>query len=246
VSDAVVPPMEHGHTRAEIRERLAEGPDHSYLRDWVYGGIDGAVTTFAIVSGVVGAQLPPGIVLVLGGASLLADGLSMAAGNYLATKAEHDEVRHTEAIERHHVALAPEGEREEVREIFRRRGIEGELLERVVAAITADRDRWVRLMLRFEYGLPAQVRSAWGAAGATFSAFVLCGLVPLAPFFLGGRAPFWAASVATVAVFGAIGALKSRWSPHSWWRSALETVLVGGAAAGIAYGVGAWLRGLVG
>jgi VIT1/CCC1 family predicted Fe2+/Mn2+ transporter len=238
--------MEHDHSRAAIRARLAAGREPNYLRDWVYGGIDGAVTTFAIVSGVVGAQLSPGIIVVLGAANLLADGLSMAAGNYVATRAEHDELRHAEATERRHIALVPEGEREEVREILRRQGLEGTLLERVVETITADRDRWVRLMLRHEYGLPARIRSARRAAAATLSAFVLCGLVPLAPFVAGTREAFWVAAGATGLVFVAIGALKSRWSPHPWWRSALETLGIGGGAAAVAYGIGAWLRGLAG
>jgi VIT1/CCC1 family predicted Fe2+/Mn2+ transporter len=238
--------LEHAHTHAAIRERLAAGPQHSYLRDFVYGGIDGAITTFAIVSGVVGAQLSPRIILILGAANLLADGLSMAAGNYVATGAEHEEMRNAERIERRHIAVSPEGERAEVREIFRRRGLDGELLERVTAAITADRERWVRTMLRDEYGLPASVRSPWRAAASTFVAFLACGLVPLLPFVLGLGAPFWAAAAATGVVFGAIGAVKSRWSPRPWWRSGLETLLIGGGAAAVAYAIGAWLRDLAG
>jgi len=237
--------MEHEHTRAAIRARLAAGARHSYLRDWVYGGIDGAVTTFAVVSGVVGAQLPPGIILVLGAANLIADGFSMAASNYLATGAEHEEHRHAEAVERRHIEVDPEGEREEVREIFRRRGLEGELLERVTEAITADRDRWVRTMLRDEYGLPAAIRSAWRAGVTTFAAFLVCGLVPLVPFLAGFREAFWVAVAATGLVFAGIGALKSLWSPRRWWRSAIETVVIGGGAAAVAYAIGAWLRGIV-
>jgi VIT1/CCC1 family predicted Fe2+/Mn2+ transporter len=238
--------LEHAHTHEAIRERLAAGHRHSYLRDFVYGGIDGAVTTFAIVSGVVGAELSPRVILILGTANLLADGLSMAAGNYLATRAEQEEVRQTEAIERRHIAVSPEGERAEVREIFRRRGLEGELLERVTAALTADRDRWVRTMLRDEYGLPAAIRSPGRAAAATFLAFQVCGLVPLLPFVLGLGAAFWTAATATGVVFAAIGAVKSRWSPRPWWRSGLETLAVGGGAAAVSYAIGAWLRTLVG
>jgi VIT1/CCC1 family predicted Fe2+/Mn2+ transporter len=238
--------MEHEHTHAAIRVRLAAAPEHSYLRDWVYGGIDGAVTTFAIVSGVVGAQLSTGIILVLGAANLVADGFSMAAGNFLATRTEHEQLRHAEAIERRHIAEFPEGEREEVREILRRRGLEGELLERVTEAITSDHDRWVRTMLRDEYGLPVTIRSPWRAAMATFSAFAVCGVVPLAPFVVGLREPFWVAVGATGLVFVIIGALKSRCSPSPWWRAAFETLVVGGGAAGVAYAIGAWLRGLVG
>jgi VIT1/CCC1 family predicted Fe2+/Mn2+ transporter len=238
--------MEHGHTHDQIRERLGTGPPQSHLRDWIYGGIDGAVTTLAVVSGVVGAQLPPRIIVILGVANLVADGLSMAVSNYLATRAEAEEMRHAEAVEHRHIETAPEGEREEVRQIFRQRGLTGELLERVTEAITADRDRWVRTMLRDEYGLPAMVRSPWRAAAATFSAFLLCGLVPLIPFVMGLAEAFWTAAAATAGTLGLIGAVKSRWSVYPWWRSALETLAVGGAAATTAYAVGAWLRDLAG
>ncbi len=237
--------MEHEHTDDAIRERLAADPRQSYLRDWVYGGIDGTVTTFAIVSGVVGAQLAPRIILILGATNLVADGLAMAASSYLATRAEHEEYRYAEAIEHRHIETWPEGEREEVREIFRRRGLQGDVLERVIEAITANRERWVRTMLRDEYGLPAAVRSPWRAALATFSAFLLCGLVPLVPFVTDVKNAFGVAATATGLVFALIGTLKSRWSPRPWWRSGLETLAVGGSAAAVAYGLGVWLRGLV-
>ncbi len=236
--------IEHDHTREAIHRRLAAGPHYSYLRDWVYGGIDGTVTTFAIVAGVVGARLIPHIILILGSANLIADGFAMAAGNYLATRAEHEEFHHAEEVERRHIQTVPEGEREEVREILRGLGIVGHLLDRVVAVITADRDRWVRIMLREEYGLPVAVRSAWRAAGSTFAAFLLCGLVPLVPFVAGLKNAFWVASAATGLIFVLIGALKSRWSVQSWWHSGLTTLAIGGGAAAVAYLIGAWLRDL--
>src|SRR5271155_5709633 len=132
-------PLEHNHTREEIQRRLARDPHVNYLRDWVYGGIDGTVTTFAIVAGVVGAHLLPHVILMLGSANLIADGFAMAAGNYLATRAEHEEFHHAEEVERRHIQTVPEGEREEVREILRGLGIVGHLLDPVVAVITADR-----------------------------------------------------------------------------------------------------------
>ena len=82
--------LEHSHDAEEIKKRLAEENKPNYVRDWVYGGIDGAVTTFAIVAGVVGAQLSSGIILILGLANLLADGFSMAASNYSGTKTENE------------------------------------------------------------------------------------------------------------------------------------------------------------
>jgi VIT1/CCC1 family predicted Fe2+/Mn2+ transporter len=100
-------------------------------------------------------------------------------------------------------------------------------------------------MLRDEYGLPASIRSPWRAAASTFIAFVLCGLVPLLPFAFKWGDAFLVAASATSGVFLAIGAAKSRWSPRPWWRSALETLAVGGGAAAVAYALGAWLRTLV-
>src|SRR4026207_2394166 len=122
--------MEHEHSAEAIKQRLARGPGHNYLRDWIYGGIDGSVTTFAVVSGVAGARLSPWIILVMGFANLFADGFSMAASNYLGVKAEHEDLQRLEAVENRHIDLEPEGEREEVRQIFEQKGFSGDDLLR--------------------------------------------------------------------------------------------------------------------
>jgi VIT1/CCC1 family predicted Fe2+/Mn2+ transporter len=236
--------MEHEHSTEAIQQRLSEGPRHNYLRDWIYGGIDGSVTTFAVVTGVVGAHLSPVIIVIMGFANLMADGFSMAASNFLGTKAEHDDFRRLEAIEHRHIELAPDGEREEVRQIFARKGFRGVDLEGVVELITSDRERWVRTMLSDEYGLPLEARSPWLAAAITFSAFVICGLAPLIPFLLGMQSPLRLSIILTGAVFFIIGSIKSRWSTARWWRSALSTLFVGGIVAGLAYLVGVLLKNI--
>jgi vacuolar iron transporter family protein len=237
--------MEHEHTAEAIRERLEEGPQLSYLRDWIYGGIDGAVTTFAIVAGVVGGQLSANVVVILGVANLIADGFSMAASNFSGTKAERDEHDRLRDIEYRHIRLEPAGEREEVRQIYRAKGFEGADLERIVEVITSDRERWVETMLVEEYGLPKEIRSPGRAAISTFAAFVLCGVVPLIPFLFGLRGSFAIATICTLAVFFVIGSAKSLWSVIPWWRSGLETLAIGATAAALAYGIGAALRGIV-
>jgi len=237
--------MEHEHSVEAIQERLSAGPTHNYLRDWIYGGIDGSVTTFAVVTGVVGAHLSPVVIVIMGLANLVGDGFSMAASNFLGTKSEHDDVTRLEAIERRHIEVAPEGEREEVRQIFAAKGFAGTDLEHVVELITSDHDRWVRTMLTEEYGLPLQPRSAWMAATATFSAFALCGLLPLIPFLIGLNNAFVVSLILTGTVFFIIGSVKSRWSTVAWWRSGISTLFVGGIAAGLAYGVGVFLKSLV-
>ncbi|PWT95915.1 MAG: hypothetical protein C5B55_00680 [Blastocatellia bacterium] len=238
--------MEHSHTTEAIGQRLAAGPDHNYLRDWIYGGIDGSVTTFAVVSGVVGAELSSWVILVMGFANLFADGFSMAASNYLGTRAEHEDLRRLEAIENRHIDLAPEGEREEIRQIYLNKGFTGDDLTRVVELVTSDRTRWVETMLREEYGLPQEVRSPWSAAITTFSAFLACGLVPLLPYLFRTSKAFELSILMTGLVFFTIGSLKSRWSTASWWRSGLSTFFVGGIAATLAYVVGWLLRILAG
>lgn len=237
--------MEHEHSPDAIRNRLEGGPTHNYLRDWIYGGIDGAVTTLAVVTGVAGAQLSKWIILALGFANLFADGFSMAASNYLGTKAEVDDWRRLEQIEHRHIDLAPEGEREEVRQIFARKGFAGNDLERVVELVTADRERWVQTMLTEEYGLPREIRSPWIAAITTFTAFVICGLVPMLPYLFGTQQSLAVSAILTGIVFVTIGSIKSRWSTTSWWRSGLTTLFVGAVAASLAYVAGVVVKRLV-
>lgn len=236
--------LEHNHSDDDIAERLSKSPKPSYVRDWVYGGIDGAVTTFAIVAGVVGANLSTGIILILGLANLIADGLSMAASNYSGVKTDIDDLKRLREIERRHIRLVPEGERAEVREMFRKKGLEGRTLDEAVIAITSDEERWIETMLVEEYGVSPTPPVPIKAALATFFAFLICGAMPLVPFFMGMESAFTVSTVLTAVVFFLIGTGKSRWSLASWWHSGLETLAIGLAAASAAYLIGNWLQAL--
>ncbi len=234
--------LEHGHSPAEVRERINGSQGPGMLRDTVYGAIDGAVTTFAIVSAVAGAGLAPGIILALGVANVLADGFSMAASNYSGTKAELDNMKRLRKVEERHIRDEREGELLELREILAQKGLTGEVLDGAVEAIAADKKKWVQMMLVDEYGLAPVDPHPMRAALATFGAFLAAGIVPLLPFIFGASAGFGVSIAMTGAVFFAIGTLKSRWSLAPWWKSGLETLLIGGVAAGIAFGVGSLFR----
>ena len=238
--------LDHRHDHESIRRRLADDGSTSYLRDWVYGGIDGTVTTFAVVAGVVGADLASEVIIVLGCANLFADGFSMAAANYTGTRTEIAERSLLRQVEERHIAEEPEGERQEVRQIFANKGLEGETLEKVVEAITADRERWIQTMLTEEYGLAKVDRSPKWAALTTFAAFLICGAIPVLPYVIWEEPSFTATSIVTGVVFFAIGATKSRWSSEAWWRAGGETLAIGGLAAALAFTVGHFLRSLVG
>ncbi|WGW03692.1 VIT1/CCC1 transporter family protein [Tropicibacter oceani] len=230
--------IEHGHSQAEIDARLSQPPGRGYLRDVVYGAIDGSVTTFAIVAGVAGAGLSPYVIIALGFANVLADGFSMAAGNYSATKTELDDIKRLRAVETRHIANNPEGELRELRTILAQKGLSGDTLEQATAQIAAHQDNWIAAMLEGEYGLSSVEPHPMRAALVTFAAFLIAGLIPLLPFFFGAAEAFLASSVLTMCGFFAIGTLKSIWSLSPWWRSGLETLAIGGVAAVIAYSAG--------
>ncbi len=239
------------HTPGQIADRLDSGPDSIYLKDFIYGAIDGAVTTFAVVAGVAGAGLPSGIIIILGLANLLADGFSMAVSNYLGTRAENqyrDKARQRELDE---IQQYPQGEREEIRQIYARKGFEGQLLEEVVAVITADRKQWVDIMIQEEHGMALQDHNATKGGVATFVAFCIVGLIPLLPYLANWlvadavAAPFLWSSLLTGAAFLVVGAMKARFIDQSWLKASLETLAIGGIAAVLAYGVGVLLKGLV-
>ena len=234
--------LEHSHDPEAVAERLAEGSRPSYVRDFVYGGIDGAITTFAIVAGVVGAALSANIILILGIANLLADGFSMAASNYSGTKTVIDNVDRVREIEERHIEVDSDGECEEVRQLLAKSGLSGETLDGAVASITADRQRWIDFMISEEYGLSATNPSPIRAGLATFIAFAVCGAVPLLPFLIGGSQALALSIGMTGLTFFGIGAIKSKWALSPWWKSGLETLLIGGTAAGLAYGAGWFLR----
>ena len=162
----------------------------------------------------------------------------MAAGNYSGTKAELDDARRLRQVEERHIRLEPEGERAELREILSQKGLDGETLEAAVEAISADRKNWIDMMLVEEYGLSPVDPHPMRAAQATFLAFLGAGMIPLLPYIFGLASAFQWSVAATAMTFFAVGAMKSVWSLATWWRSGLETLAIGGAAASIAYFVG--------
>lgn len=239
------------HTPQQIRRRLQEPAAHSYLRDFVYGAIDGTVTTFAVVSGVAGAGLSTGVVIVLGMANLVADGFSMAASNFLGTRTEEELRKKARRIEESHIAHYPEGEREEIRQIFAEKGFEDDQLEHIVDVITADRERWVDTMLVEELHMPLDGPSPLKAALATLVAFIVVGQIPLAVFIFNLVSPaklpdpYLVSTVMTGFAFFFVGAAKSRFVDEPWYRAGTETLVIGGGAAALAYIVGLALGNFV-
>ena len=238
------------HTPRAVSRRLGQRPSPSYLHDFIYGAIDGAVTTFAVVAGVAGAGLDETVVIVLGGANLVADGFSMAASNFLGSRAERQRREHARREEETHIELVPDGEREEIRQIYAAKGFNGQDLEHIVDVITSDRELWAQTMMSEELGFGSTEPNEYRAALSTLAAFITIGFLPLLIYVYDliaagdvTRLFLWSA-VLTGLAFAIVGGMKARFTDQSWWRSALETLAIGGLAAALAYGAGTLLESL--
>jgi VIT1/CCC1 family predicted Fe2+/Mn2+ transporter len=237
------------HDQIESLEKKSK--IREFMGQFVYGGIDGAITTFAVVAGSAGASLSPGIVLILGISNLLADGLSMSIGDYLSSKSEIDGYKKIVAIETFETENFPTEETAEIRQIYRKKGFDGALLEQIVTKITSDKELWVNEMMVGEHGMTEPDKDPLHSAAATFGAFQIMGIIPLLPYVWAlvlDKSPdgifFWS-SLFTSMAFVIIGAMKSWAHQTSQLRGILETLLLGGLAALVAYSVGKWLETLV-
>ncbi|WP_152287467.1 VIT1/CCC1 transporter family protein [Flavicella marina] len=221
-----------------------------YLAEFVYGGIDGSVTTFAVVAGAVGAGLDSNVIIILGFANLFADGFAMSIGAYLSSKSDVDNYEKHKAIEYWEVENIPEKEKQEVREIYAAKGFKGELLEQVVDTITADKDRWVDVMMKDELGMVEENKSPFKIGLITFVSFLILGFIPLLVYVLDmfmefkGDLMIWSTTL-TFFSFGLIGYLKGVVNNKNRFYSVLSTVLMGAVAALVAYYVGDFLERIV-
>lgn len=218
-----------------------------YIHDIVYGGNDGIVTTFAVVAGTVGADLPHSIIVILGMANLLADGLSMATGAYLSGKSEMDQYERVRKEELREIAQHPAMERAEVREAYAAKGFAGEDLDRVVAVLTTNEDVWADTMMVEEHGLTREAAGRPLMHGVmTFLSFAFFGAIPLLPYLFGidpGRR-FAIAIASTLAALFLLGLSRSIVTRERLLRGPVEIVTVGALGAVVAYGIGWLLRGL--
>ncbi len=220
-----------------------------FIHDIVYGANDGIVTTFAIVSGVTGAALAPYIVVILGFANVLADGLSMGLGNYLSIKSKQDNYHRVLKQELQEIEQTPQFERAEIKQIFEKKGFSGTNLDTVVAVITANKKLWADTMMREEHGLSEEDASYPALHGLmTFLAFLLFGSIPILPFVLplDPSVRFPAAIVATAIALLLVGLMRSYVTRERIFRGPLEILTVGSVCAVAAYIVGVALRGLAG
>src|SRR3989344_1854133 len=154
---------------SERNHKLGRG---KYIGDFVYGANDGIITTFAVVSGAMGGNLPGLVIIILGFANLIGDGISMGLSNFLSLRSENDFQKKQRAIEERETVEFPKKEREEVEVVLRGWGISGETLEKATEAIISDKDRWVDFMMKEELGIMEDnIKFPWKHGAITTLAF---------------------------------------------------------------------------
>jgi len=252
-----------GHTdtggpsdREHAEDAEAGRSDHGavanlYVGNIVYGGVDGVITTFAVVSGVVGAALDVSVLLILGVANLLADGFSMAVSAYLSSKSEQEYYQRQEKRQEWKVQHKPDVERDILRNLYEEDGYDAEESHEMTDIQTRQAPRWVRTMMIQELGLVPDRRTPPRSALVTFGAFVLAGSLPLLVYMLGlflsipdAVALPISIGLSGIALF-ALGAAKVYVTRRNWFHSGLETMLIGALAGGVAYAVGFLLERIV-
>lgn len=249
---------------SRVAHDIYVAPEHhkksgKYIKSMVYGGLDGIITTFAVVASTAGANFDIGVVIVLGVANLIADGISMGVGDFLSSQAEEAFARAESKRERWECENYLEGEQREMIELFEKKGFSTEDATTIIMIYSKYTDAFVDLMLIEELGIEPPDDDVWGPAkngAVTFASFMVFGSIPLIFYIItlffglptsgGVDITFILSAVATAVTLFTLGALKSRLTSEKWWKAGSLMLLNGGLAAGAAYGVGVALGAAVG
>ncbi|EAR83460.3 integral membrane protein (macronuclear) [Tetrahymena thermophila SB210] len=221
----------------------------AFIKSAVYGGLDGLITTYAVVMGVAGAELQTVVILALGVSSLIGDGICMSLGDYLSTKSEIEFQRRERHREEWEVDNLPEEEKAEMIELYENKGISREDATQIVEIMSKYKQAWVDIMMVEELGLIPQEENPIKNAIVTLTSFILFGQIPLIPFVItqifsidANELFFYLSTGLTALFLFVLGYIKSQFTFSKWWKSGLETLFTGIMAAGSAYLIGLAFR----
>jgi VIT1/CCC1 family predicted Fe2+/Mn2+ transporter len=209
-----------------------------WLRPATFGVVDGLVSNFALVAGVVGGGAGGHTVILTGLAGLTAGACSMATGEYISVTSQNELAQAEIAREQRELATNPVEELRELTLVYEAKGVRPELAAEIARELTADPDVAWRVHVREELGVdPDDLPSGWSAAGSSFAAFALGALVPLLPFVF-GASDIVPALIASAAALVVTGGLTAKLTASSGWFGATRQLLLGGVSAAVTFGVG--------
>ena len=231
------------------KEEESNSQVEEYLPELVYGGIDGIVTTFAVVAGAAGAQLGVTVIIILGLSNLIADGLSMSIGAYLAKRSEIDNYQKHLRRQEKKVAEEPLLAYTQLASIYQDKGFSGKDLLLIVEKIISKPKLLIHTLMVYRHELLPETKSAFKAGLFTFIAFVIAGFIPLAAFLFGRPdmqiSAFSLSILCSGVAFMIIGWFKHLLTKAGLLKSVLETLVLGITAAVVAYYIGYWVEGLI-
>lgn len=227
-------------------------PFQTYLKEIVYGGNDGIVTTFAVIAGFTGADIatkfptyPFFTVFLFGLANLFADGTSMGLGNFLSLRSEQDVYKAAEQKEVYEIENHKESEKRETIAILKEKSFSDTDAKKLTEIYATNKNYWLSFMMNHELEMPNPKKENPFFTGlATFGSFISFGFIPLIPYLFVREASsaFFLSCAATTIALLSLGVLRWRVTRENPVRSILEIVAIGGVSATIAYIVGTFFR----
>lgn len=208
------------------------------IRDIVIGMTDGLTVPFALAAGLSGTVSNTSLVVIAGMAEIAAGSIAMGLGGYLAARTDREHYSSELERERREIIEVPDREREEVADILREWNFPEQTMDSAVDAICEDPDRWVNFMMKYELGLeepePKRARNSSLTIGLSY---IIGGIIPLSPymFILNPQSALTVSVIVTLIALFIFGYIKGKFTGSKPYKSAWQTTLVGGLAAGIAF-----------
>lgn len=239
--------MDREALEQHLRTEHGKSPLTDHLKEIVYGGIDGIITTFAVVAGFTGAMtmdssmaIPTTVVLLFGLANLFADGFSMGVSDFLSSRAEKKLFEKDHAKESYEIRTNEQYEYDESIDILMDHGFGREDAEQLANIYKKNPKFWADFMMRYELEQPRPDARPWKGAATTFFSFIVFGLIPLLPYIFGsnGYNQFLIACLSGALALAILGYFRARITKEKAYISVLEIVGLGSIAGGIAYFVG--------
>ena len=240
--------MDRKTLNEHVKKSHKISPLTTYIKEFVYGGNDGIVTTFAVVAGFSGANLGDHAlnlsiitVILFGLANLFADGAAMGLGNYLSIRSEKKLYRNHLEMEVQEINDSPLYEIEETELLFREQGFTKEDSEQLTQIVSTNTEFWARFMVQYECEMNnPEGDSAFLSGIATFASFVIFGFIPIVPYFFVSHisGAFFLSTLFTAGALILLGVFRAYATKDCYLTSIIETLLIGGTAASLAYFVG--------
>jgi len=229
---------------ARILHREQHFTSSNFVRDVVIGMSDGLTVPFALAAGLSGAFSNNRFIVIGGLAEIAAGSIAMGLGGYLAARGDAEHYQQEKEREYREIEEIPEEEKAEVSEVFRNYGMTAEEANPVVEALSKRPDAWVDFMMRFELGLEEpDPKRAVTSAGTIAASYVAGGLIPLSPYIVltNSYRGLIVSAIVTLVALGVFGYIKGKYTGARALRSAMQTMLIGGVAAGVAFALAKWI-----